>query len=330
MLQQIIKRYSPFPSQIKQKTFLFFGAGGFIGTHALCMLIRSNVKVISLSRNELPIKAIERLYGLKSHDMGPHYKTSIYSQDTVKNILEKHMPDIVINFAYSDISKRNKSHLSDSINSEIMPFVSFLEALGDAEIAVLLGTCEEYGHNPPPFKEIQKEDPVSVYSLTKTMQYYLVKYLCKLKKLNYLYIRPFTTYGPLQKSTMFVSSAITAFLKRQPFVMSEGYQKREFNFVTDTAYNIILSSLCPEIRNSIINIGSGISFRMRDIASLIRDMTDPAQSIYFDKSLNREMEIRDLVSDISMMKRYLSEPAVELEEGLGITIQYYREAFSHA
>ncbi len=324
MLQKIIKRYSPFPEDISRKTFLITGANGFIGTHLISLLVRNGANLIAVSRRGLPYGSMFMLYGLKKTDIHNHHICDIYDNKSMTDIISRHKPDILINLAYGDTGKRSWNDVFQNIPAEIDKYPAFLNSVSKVGRLVLIGTCEEYGLNTPPFKECQREDPVSAYSLTKTIQYYISSYFSKTNKNDFLYLRPFTTYGPLQKSSMFVSSAISSFIEGKNFNMSQGKQKREFNFITDIAYNIILASLKHDLPGSTINIGSGVSYRIRDVAVLIRDMIDKKLDIIYNDSIRRDIEIDDLVSDNKIMRNCLSGPVVKLKEGLRITVEYHR------
>lgn len=324
MLQEIIGQYSQFPEFIKNKTFLVTGASGFIGTHTACMLILNGINTVTASRSDLNYSQIETLYGIARRDIKNHYQCSIYDRNSIISIIRDHKPDILINLAFSNICHRDMSCLAGNISGEIDNFPDFIESISDIERIVFIGTCEEYGLNPPPFSEDQKEDPISVYSLTKTLQYYIIKFYLRSIGKNYIYLRPFTTYGPMQNSSMFVSSAIISLLKDKPLFMSPGYQKREFNFVTDIAHQIILAAIDYNLKDMVMNIGSGISYQIRDMAYKIRDFVNSNAEIFHDDNMKRHIEIEDLVSDNTLMRSNLGNLKTGIETGLKLTIEYYR------
>lgn len=330
MLQKVIKRYLPFPERIAEKKFLILGGSGFIGTHIISLLALNNVKVLNISIDEIRTDHVRLLYGIDILDHIEHFTGNMYDTSFLQKKIQDYGPDIMINLAYTNIDRRELHCLQKSLNDEIMPFPEFLSAVCEIDRLIFVGSCEEYGLNPSPFAESLKEHPISAYSLTKTLQYYILKFYLNSMDKKFLYLRPFTTYGPLQGTNMFVASAIRSILREREFYMTEGLQKREFNFVTDMAYNIILASISEHITEEILNIGSGESFAIRDIAFLIAEGLNEGARVHHTSKMKRPLDISDLVSDNSLMRNYFS-PAffVDIEEGIELTIRHYKETMEN-
>ena len=92
-------------------------------------------------------------------------------------------------------------------------------------------------------------------------------------------IRLFPTYGPLQENFMFIPSAIRDLLLKKEFKMSPGDQKREFNYVDDVVEAYLEVARCSETHGEVVNVGSGISYRVRDVIDIIQGLVESDSAI---------------------------------------------------
>jgi UDP-glucuronate decarboxylase len=138
--------------------------------------------------------------------------------------------------------------------------------------------------------------------------------------------RIFNTYGPRMHPAdgRVVSNFIMQALKNEPITLyGDGSQTRSFCYVDDLVAGLIsLMDTGPEITGP-INIGNPNEFTVRELAEQVIRLTDATSEIV-EAPLPQD-DPKQRQPDISKAKRHLGwEPAVQLEQGLVKTIDYFR------
>jgi UDP-glucuronate decarboxylase len=140
-------------------------------------------------------------------------------------------------------------------------------------------------------------------------------------------MRIFNTYGPRMHPAdgRVVSNFIVQALKGEPIsIYGDGSQTRSFCYVDDLIEGMIrLMDTGPDVTGP-INIGNPNEFTIRELAEKVIQQTGSKSEIV-QLALPTD-DPRQRRPDISKAKALLDwEPKVLLEEGLGRTIDYFRE-----
>ena len=138
-------------------------------------------------------------------------------------------------------------------------------------------------------------------------------------------IRIFNTYGPrmMINDGRVVSNFIVQALKGEPItIYGDGQQTRSFCFVSDLIEGFVRMMNQDEAVGP-INLGNPNEFTMLELAEKVLKLTGGKSKIVFEPLPMDDPKQRQ--PDISKAKKLLDwEPAVELEEGLGKTIEYFK------
>jgi UDP-glucuronate decarboxylase len=139
--------------------------------------------------------------------------------------------------------------------------------------------------------------------------------------------RIFNTYGPRMHPAdgRVVSNFIMQALKGEPItIYGDGSQTRSFCYVDDlVAALITLMETGPEVTGP-TNLGNPREFTVRELAEQVIRLTNSTSEIVQQPLPQDDPKQRQ--PDISKAKRELGwEPAVELEDGLVQTIDYFRQ-----
>ena len=139
--------------------------------------------------------------------------------------------------------------------------------------------------------------------------------------------RIFNTYGPRMHPAdgRVVSNFIMQALKNEPITLyGDGSQTRSFCYVDDLVAGLTaLMETGPEITGP-INIGNPNEFTVRELAEKVIHLTNSTSKI-IEASLPQD-DPKQRQPDISKAKRDLGwEPAIQLEQGLVKTIDYFRK-----
>jgi nucleoside-diphosphate-sugar epimerase len=190
---------------------------------------------------------------------------------------------------------------------------------------IVAGTAEEYGHNPIPFHEESRENPVSPYSFSKACVSQLAGLAAKLYGLPAIVLRATLAYGPGQGPNMFIPALIQTLLRGERFAMTGGEQTRDFVFIDDLVEAYLKAGMAEVSPGEIINVGSGETQKIKDVASWIASYLHKDHLLNIGAKKYRKSEVMDYVVDITRAKQMLNwKPRTPLEEGLRITIESYR------
>ena len=144
-------------------------------------------------------------------------------------------------------------------------------------------------------------------------------------------VRIFNTYGPRMhiNDGRVVSNFIVAALKEEPLeIFGDGEQTRSFCYVSDLI-DVILKMMNKDDFIGPVNIGNPGEFTIRELAEKILKLTGSRSKIQVKQERSDDPVRRR--PDISLAREKLGwEPSVDLEEGLGKTIEYFEKVLKEA
>ena len=139
-------------------------------------------------------------------------------------------------------------------------------------------------------------------------------------------VRIFNTYGPNMHPNdgRVVSNFIVQALTNQDItVYGNGDQTRSFCYIDDLVDGISKMMSSDKKLIGPINLGNPVEFKIIDLAQTIIKLTNSKSKI-----INKELPTDDPIRrkpDISLAKNFLDwEPSFNLEEGLKLTIDYFK------
>lgn len=140
-------------------------------------------------------------------------------------------------------------------------------------------------------------------------------------------MRIFNTYGPRMHPNdgRVVSNFIIQALKDEPItIYGDGSQTRSFCYVDDLIDGMIKLMESNEDITGPINIGNPNEFTMIELANLVIKLTDSRSKITF-KPLPQD-DPKQRQPDITLAKNLLNwSPNVDLENGIKVTIEYFKK-----
>ena len=144
-----------------------------------------------------------------------------------------------------------------------------------------------------------------------------------------LIIRPGNLYGPHDKFADGKSKVIPALIKRavageNPFtVWGDGQDIKDFLYIDDFV-EATVRALSLDSRFQIMNIASGNSVRLQQVIEAILELSGhTGAEVSYDRSKPSMIPVRHI--DISSARKKLDwTPKVNLKDGLGRTIEWYR------
>ena len=138
--------------------------------------------------------------------------------------------------------------------------------------------------------------------------------------------RIFNTYGPRMHPNdgRVVSNFIVQALRGAPLtIYGDGSQTRSFCYVEDLIEGFLRLMDSPDKITGPVNLGNPGEFTIKELAEMVVNMTGSRSEIVYNPLPKDDPERRR--PDITLAKERLGwEPAVQLADGLGKTIEYFQ------
>lgn len=193
-------------------------------------------------------------------------------------------------------------------------------------------TSEVYGD---PLQHPQKEEhwgnvnpigPRSCYDEAKRYAEALCMTYARTKNLSVIIPRIFNTYGPRMRldDGRVLPNLVGQALRREPLtVYGDGSQTRSFCFVGDLVPGLV-KLMNSDYSGEVFNLGNPREYNILEFAKRIKTLTNSESEIIF-KPLPTD-DPRRRKPDIAKVKKAIGwKPNVELEQGLKISIAYFKQ-----
>ena len=183
---------------------------------------------------------------------------------------------------------------------------------------------------PQPTDENKPLEPTSIYALTKADQEAMTLQIGKAYEIPSVALRFFNIYGPRQALSNPYTGVAAIFSSRllngnPPIIFEDGKQSRDFVSVHDIVRALLLAGEKPEAVGQAINVGSGRSITIREVADTLAEVmeveTEPEVTGRY-----RVGDIRHCFADITRARELLGyEAQVSFEEGMRELVRWLRE-----
>ena len=300
---------------------LVTGGGGFLGEHVLRALDAEGARDVVVPRR---------------------VEYDLTQESAVERLYQDHRPEIVIHLAavVGGIGA-NRENPGKFLYDNLMMGVQLMEYArrSGVEKFVGIGTiCSYPKHTPVPFSEEElwngyPEETNAPYGLAKKMllvqgQSYRQQY-----GFNSIHLLPVNLYGPGDNFEPASSHVIPALILKcedalrsgddEILCWGDGSATREFLYAEDCARAIVSATRHYDGPEP-VNIGAGFEISIKELASLIAELTGFKGEIRWDRSKPNGQPRRCL--DTSRAREAFGfEATTDFREGLASTIAWFRE-----
>ena len=311
---------------MKIKKVLVLGGAGCIGIQVCKLLERKKTKVTLF---DLPEK-IHKI-GIKKSKYLTLFGGSIMDRVSLEEAIKD--CNVVVHLAAYLGVKRTEKNKSRCIEINIegtKNVIDIINKASDVKKIIFASSSEVYGEpisNPVNEKDITQGK--TVYAVTKLAGEEMVKANFELKKINYVILRYFNTFGPYQVSQFVIPKFISLIRKnKRPIVNGNGKQTRSFTYSKDSAIATVKCIFSNKINNKVINIGNNnskisIINLCKMISKLMNKNIKPKINLNFKKGdRNKNREIYNRICDIKLAKKLLNfRPRYSLKDSIVETIK---------
>jgi nucleoside-diphosphate-sugar epimerase len=196
---------------------------------------------------------------------------------------------------------------------------------------VFAGSSSAYGNTPTlPKQEDMPTSPLSPYALQKVVGEQYLQMFTTLYGLETVSTRYFNVFGPRQDPSSPYSGVISLFAaalleNRAPTIYGSGEQTRDFTYVANVVDGVLRACQAPAASGQVINVATGGRVSLNTLFETMRRLTGATVKPQYVAA--RTGDVQDSQADLRRAKAILDyEPRVSFEEGLRLTLDWYRTA----
>jgi dTDP-glucose 4,6-dehydratase len=303
------------------------GGAGFVGSHLCDALLAEGHHVVCVDN-----LLTGRLRNIE------HLKTEVrfeFLQQDISDAFDPGKIDFIFQFASPASPVDYLAHGIETLRVGSLGVFNTLELARKYGAGCLLASTSEcYGD---PLEHPQKETywgnvnpigPRSVYDEAKRFAEAATMAWHRYHHVNTRIVRIFNTYGPrLQLNDgRVISNFMKQALRGEPItIYGDGRQTRSFCFVSDEVEGILRLSRAET--HEPVNIGNPTEFSMIECAQMVLKVTGSKSPIVHQPLPQDDPKQRR--PDITRARQLLGwEPKVQLEEGLKLSLAYFKQAIA--
>jgi len=283
---------------------LITGAIGFIGKKLCQQLPTDNYAITALSHQQGEITHAATWQSLPPNDVVIHLASKTFVPDSWNN------PGVFI-------------------ETNTMGTLQALEYCRKQGAAMIYISSYLYG-NPSalPIPETAPLFTPNPYAFSKKTAEDYCKFYHECFQVPVTILRPFNIYGEEQHASFLIPMLIEQALQQTEFRVKDLLPKRDYLYISDFINALIA---CIPLRGfHLFNIGSGISYSVAEIISLLQKIQNTQYPV-FSENIQRPNEIMNTVADIQLAKKILTwEPSTSMEQGLRRLLHHNQSANSYS
>jgi CDP-glucose 4,6-dehydratase len=312
---------------------LVTGGRGFVGAWICRRLLERGDRVTSLDRGarEGRQSALE-LLGIGGEVA--EVEGDLLDSDLARRALVEHGVDTVFHLAAQTLVGPAAQSPAATFETNVRGTWVVLEACRESgvERVVVASSDKAYGaHDELPYREDVSLRPTAPYEASKAAADLLARSYWPSYRLPVAVTRFANIYGGGDTNfSRLIPEAVSAAVDgRSPVLRSDGSPQRDFLYVEDAAaaYLVIADGLDrDEVRGEAFNVGGGRPYPVGQVVGMVARLADTDVEPQVLGTGNPTGEIDRQYVDPTKIREVLGwEPSVDLEEGLGRTIEWYRE-----
>jgi UDP-glucuronate decarboxylase len=307
------------------KRILVTGGAGFIGSHLCERLLNLGHEVICLdnyftgSKRNIVHLLDNPYFELIRHDVT---MPLFVETDEIYNLA---CPASPVHYQYNGI-KTIKTSVMGAINTLGLAKRTKSKIL-QASTSEIYGDPEVHPQHEGYWGNVNPLGPRACYDEGKRCAETLFMNYHEQNKVRIKIARIFNTYGPKMNANdgRVVSNFIVQALKGNDItIYGDGTHTRSFQFIDDLLDGFVKLMDTPDNFIGPVNLGNPVEFTIRSLAEMVIEMTESKSKIVYLPLPQDDPKQRK--PDITLAKKELNwAPKVNLETGLGRTVDYFRE-----
>jgi len=323
---------------------LVTGGAGYIGSHAVKLLLENKYQVVvvdNLSRGyKQVIENLQKKHGKKNLIF---YKADLLDFEKINEILKKEKPIGVMHFAALCLVSESMEKPELYFQNNICGSFNLLSAMIKNKIKHLVfsSTCATYGESRYlPVDEKHPQFPTNPYGESKLMVEKMIAWLSQAHNLNYIILRYFNVAGSAsdgsigdskKPSVLLVQNAVRGALKLTPFKLTfskmktkDGSPIRDYINVEDlvSAHLKSLKYLLSKKKSNTFNLGTGKGNSVLEIVNQVQEITKTKFPL--TRGEPRQGEYAKIYANITKAKKELGwKPEKTVKDSVHSLVSWY-------
>jgi CDP-glucose 4,6-dehydratase len=312
---------------------LVTGARGFTGAWLARGLLERGERVVSLDKGR-PERSVSTLSLLEIEADVVDEHGDLCDGELLRSLLREHDVTAVFHLAAETIVSTVQSSPVRGFETNVRGTWTLLDAClaEGVERVVVASSDKAYGaHDDLPYREDHPLQATAPYEASKAAADIIARSYWHSYGLPVAVTRFANIYGggDLNFSRLIPEAVCAAVDGRPPVLRSDGSPQRDFLYVEDAAaaYMVIADALDrDEVRGEAFNAGGGRPYAVGEVVEAIVRLAGTGVEPDVQGTGNPEGEIdRQYVDPTKLAETCGWKPAVDLEEGLRRTIEWYQE-----
>ena len=315
------------------ETILVCGGAGFIGSNFVRYVLQKYPRDKVIVYDALTYAGnIDNLKSISTSDRYMFYKGNIVDKKRLKQVIQKHSVDYIINFAAeSHVTRSLFLDAEEFVKTNVMGVHSLLEAVrfsSGIKRFLHISTDEVYGslglQEDRKFFEHDSFQPNVPYSATKAGGDLLVRAWHQSYGVPVIVTHCTNNYGPFQHPEKLIPNVVRRLMNgKKVQIHGQGHHIRDWIFVEDhcEALDILLRK---GTNGEVYNIaGTNEKSTLEVVRLLLELMNQSEDAIEFVKDRPGN-DLRYALHIKKMKEQFGWEPKVNFEQGIERTVQWYK------
>ena len=291
-------------------SILITGSNGFIGSHLVSKLLKTNYKISVLNRSPTTSSIFKK---------DKYFCDFCYdgSSDSINIALQETQPDIVIHLASYFIPRHSPEDVKSLIVSNVDFPCKLLESMSQMGIKKFINTGTYWQHY-----QDANYDPVSLYAATKQAFEDILIYYVNSQKIDAITLKLFDTYGEGDTRRKVLNLLIDAAKTQKKLKLSRGEQKLSLVHVQDvvSAYEVALRILLnrSDYTHSSYGIAHSEVYSLKELTEAVEKATGYSILAEWGALPYRDREVMQPWSNYEKLPGW--QASISLEEGLKMLV----------
>jgi len=323
---------------------LVTGGAGYIGSHAVKLLLEKGEKVAVLDNLSRGYgQAIETLQKKYGKDNMLFFKADLKNKQELLEVFGKIKPEGVMHFAAFCLPNESMEKPEIYFENNVFGSLNLLEVMKENGIKNLVfsSTCAVYGESKYlPMDEKHPLSPINPYGESKLIVERMIGWFGKIYGLKSVVFRYFNVSGASadgvigdskKPSQLLVQNAVKGALGIEPFKLTcpkvetaDGTPIRDYINVEDLveAHAAALDYLKSDGESEVFNLGTGRGNSVLEVVEVVKKTT--GKNFPIEPGEARKGEYAEVYADISKAKKILKwEPRKTIEDSVKALVKWY-------
>ena len=306
---------------------LVTGGAGFIGHNLVRFLLDEGHHV----------RVIDNFSTVKRENLGPFLSKIELIEGDLRSYHTVHeaTQDIEVIFHQGALPSVPRS-INDPITTNQVCVEGTLNILdsaksNDVRRVIYASSSSIYGENPAlPKQEDMTPMPISPYAVAKLAGEKYCQVFSRTYGLETVGLRYFNVFGlgqdPKSQYAAVMPLFITAFLDGSRITINgDGQQSRDFTFVENVIQANLKAAVAPKAAGEVFNVACGNSTSLNQVIDHLRTITEVDTEVVHGP--DRAGDIKHSLASIDKARELMGyNPAVSVESGLRMSVEWYRAA----